>query len=121
MPDADTEVYFKAADVLALPYTEISQSGVLFLGYSFGLPVVAADVGSLKEDIVEGTTGFICKPQNAADLAMALRRYFTSDLFRELPARRPAIRGFAEERHSWDVVGAMTRNMYVELLQSRTA
>ena len=26
----------------------------MFLGYSFGLPVLAADVGSLKEEIVEG-------------------------------------------------------------------
>src|SRR5438094_6340159 len=42
----ETEVYFKAADVFVLPYTNIFQSGVLFLGYSFGLPVVAADVGS---------------------------------------------------------------------------
>jgi glycosyltransferase involved in cell wall biosynthesis len=30
---------------------------VLFLGYSFGLPVIAAEVGSLKEEIIEGGTG----------------------------------------------------------------
>ena len=37
-----------------LPYTHIFQSGVLFLGYSFGLPVIASDVGSLREDVIEG-------------------------------------------------------------------
>ena len=59
IPDDETEVYFKAADVLVLPYRDIYQSGVLFLGHSFGLPVLAADVGSLKDEIVEGKTGFV--------------------------------------------------------------
>ena len=54
VPDEETELYFKAADVLILPYTHVFQSGVLFLGYSFGLPAIAADVGSLKEEIIEG-------------------------------------------------------------------
>src|SRR5207244_5159286 len=51
IPDDEVEVYFKAADVLVLPYTDIYQSGVMFLGQSFGLPVLAADVGSLKDEI----------------------------------------------------------------------
>jgi len=34
IPDEDTEIYFKAADVLLLPYKYIFQSGVLFLGYN---------------------------------------------------------------------------------------
>ena len=67
--DEETEVYFKAADVLVLPYTLVSQSGVLFLGYSFGLPVIATNVGSLSEDIVEGETGFTCRSCDAVDLA----------------------------------------------------
>ena len=35
VPDEETEIYFKAADVLALPYAHVFQSGVLFLGYNF--------------------------------------------------------------------------------------
>jgi len=46
VPDEQTELYFKAADITVLPYTEVFQSGVLFLAYSFGLPVIASDVGS---------------------------------------------------------------------------
>jgi glycosyltransferase involved in cell wall biosynthesis len=40
IPDEETELFFKAADVLILPYTRMFQSGVLFLGYSFGLPAL---------------------------------------------------------------------------------
>src|SRR4029077_5114391 len=82
VPDEATELYFKAADVLVLPYTEIFQSGVLFLGYSFGLPVIAADVGSMKEEIVEGRTGFLCKPRDPADIAAVIETYFESELFK---------------------------------------
>jgi len=82
VPDEQTELYFKAADVLALPYTHIFQSGVLFLGYSFGLPVMAAEVGSLKQEIIEGETGFVFKPQDSSDLAKTIRLYFESELFR---------------------------------------
>ena len=118
IPDDETELYFKAADVLILPYTFVSQSGVLFLGYSFGLPVVATDVGSLRDDIVEGETGFLCKPSDPADLARTIEAYFKSDLFQNLNGHRQQIRAYARGRHSWEVVGEMTRNVYAELLGS---
>jgi len=53
---------------LVLPYTRVFQSGVLFLGYSFGLPAIAADVGNLKEEIIEGQTGFVFRPKDLSDL-----------------------------------------------------
>ncbi len=121
IPDADTEVYFKAADVLVLPYTHVYQSGVLFLGYSFGLPALAADVGSLGEDIVEHETGFLFKSKNSVDLAKTIERYFASDLFRELTVRRPRIRAFANERHSWEEVGKLTVGVYSRVLQPMSA
>ena len=117
IPDEETEVYFKAADVLVLPYRDIYQSGVLFLGYSFGLPVLAADVGSLKDEIVEGKTGFVFRPEDPLDLARILERYFASDLYRELNSRRQEIRDYATERHSWDVVSEMTISVYASLLR----
>ena len=112
IPDADTEIYFKVADVLALPYTEVFQSGVLFLGYSFGVPALVADVGSLKDDILEGQNGFVFTPRDAADLARAIETYFASDLFRNLAERRCAIREHAARTHSWDTVAEMTRTVY---------
>jgi D-inositol-3-phosphate glycosyltransferase len=112
VPDADTELYFKAADVVALPYTEVFQSGVLVLAYSFGLPVVAADVGSFREDIVEGATGFLCRPRDPGDLARALETYFASDLFATLDGRRADIRRYARHRYSWDVVSEATSAVY---------
>src|SRR2546426_9896314 len=118
IPDEETELYFKAADVLALPYRHIYQSGVLFLGYSFGLPVIAADVGTLREDVIEGRTGFLCKPEDPVDLAKTIETYFSSELYRGLRNRRQEIRDYAKERHSWNVVGQLTRKVYAELLEN---
>lgn len=118
VPDEETELYFKAADVLILPYTHIFQSGVLFLGYNFGLPVIATDVGSLKEDIVEGETGLVCRPCDSGDLARVIRRYFDSDLYARLDHHKPLIRAQARERYSWDRVAEITTKVYRGLVEA---
>ncbi len=117
IPDDETELYFKAADVLVLPYRQIYQSGVLYLGYSFGLPILAANVGSLKDEIVEGKTGFAFESEDSDDLASTIEKYFASDLFTNLKDRRQEIREFARAKHSWDVVGQMTMDVYAGLLR----
>jgi D-inositol-3-phosphate glycosyltransferase len=119
VPDEATELYFKAADVLILPYAHVFQSGVLFLSYSFGLPAIAADVGSLKSEIVEGETGFVFKPRDSVDLARKIDKYFNSELFRNLESQRLHIKAYANERYSWDKVAAITTAIYSNLLSSR--
>ena len=116
IPDEQVELYFKAADALVLPYKDISQSGVLFLAYRFGTPVIAANVGSFREDIVEGRTGFLYRPGHTADLTRVIEVYFGSDLYKGLDQRRQEIKDFVQARHSWDVVGDLTRDVYESLL-----
>ena len=105
MPDVDTEIYFKATDLLVLPYVHIFQSGVLFLAYNFGLPVIASDVGSLRDDIVVGRTGFVCKPRDPIDLAKEIEKYFSSELYQKLALRRRDIQDYANQKYSWAKVG----------------
>jgi glycosyltransferase involved in cell wall biosynthesis len=114
--DDEIELYFKAADVLVLPYTQIFQSGVLFMAYSFGLPVIATDVGSFGRDIIAGVTGFVCKPGNPVDLSQVIEMYFSSDLFRKSDERRTNIQKLIHESHSWDVAAGKTSNVYAELM-----
>jgi glycosyltransferase involved in cell wall biosynthesis len=115
VPEPDTEIYFKAADVSVLPYLHIFQSGVLLLSYNFGLPVIASDVGSLREDIVEGVTGHVFEPRNAADLARKIQVYFAGDVYRNLDRRRREILDYATEKFSWAKVSAITTAVYSDL------
>lgn len=115
IPDEQVELYLKAADVMVLPYREIFQSGILFLSYSFGLPVIATDVGSFRDEIVEGKTGYLCKADDAADLARAVEMYFASDLYKHLDVRRGELTDYANANHSWHAVAELTCCAYAKM------
>lgn len=116
IPDDETEVYFKAADAVVLPYTYVFQSGVLLLGYSFGVPVIATDVGSLREYLLQGKTGYLSKPCDADDLAARIKEYFESEIYRSLPQTRAWIQSWARDRYSWSEVASCTKALYRQLL-----
>jgi glycosyltransferase involved in cell wall biosynthesis len=116
IPDDQTELYFKAADVLVLPYTLIFQSGVLVLAYSFGLPAIATDVGAFRDDIIQGETGYLARSCAAQDLASAIETYFDSELYKSLDHRRAQIQDYANARNSWNVVAEKTRKVYTDVL-----
>jgi glycosyltransferase involved in cell wall biosynthesis len=73
-------------------------------------------VGSLHEDVIEGVTGFMCRPRSGEDLAQALTRYFASPLYRQLEERRELIREVVGRRHSWTTVGLITKGVYETVL-----
>ncbi|MFO1128777.1 MAG: glycosyltransferase family 4 protein [Rhodospirillales bacterium] len=112
IPDEETETYFKASDLLVLPYTAVFQSGVLLLGYNFGLPVIATDVGSLKEYIIEGKTGLLCRPGDAADLAKSIRAYFSTPMYRDRDATQTFIREYSAKEYSWERMAEQTMAIY---------
>jgi glycosyltransferase involved in cell wall biosynthesis len=74
---------FQQASVVALPYIEASQSGVLPLAYMHMKPVVATTVGGLPEMIEEGRTGYLVPPRDEWALATAVVR-----LLRDADLRR---------------------------------
>jgi glycosyltransferase involved in cell wall biosynthesis len=65
---------FRRASIVALPYIEASQSGVIPLARCFGKPVVATTVGGLPAQVEDGKTGFLVPPRDEVALADALVR-----------------------------------------------
>jgi len=116
IPDDETEVYFKAADVLVLPYRSIFESGVVFLAYRFGLPVIASDVGSFREELAHSGAGLVFERENPAALVDKLVAFFKSDLYRDAAKHRRRIQEYSSARHSWDTVGEITERVYSGLL-----
>jgi glycosyltransferase involved in cell wall biosynthesis len=111
IPDNEVEPYFKAADGVVIPYVDIFQSGVPFLAFSFGVPVIASDVGSLRDDVT-ADTGLLSRPGDPADLARTIEHFFRSPLYLDLEARRERIRRFGRQHHSWTVVAEATKAVY---------
>lgn len=117
IPDDDVGLLFRASDVAVLPYRRIDQSGVLALSYAQGLPVIASDAGSLKEDVIEGETGLTFRAGDVVDLVEAIRTYFASDLYRDLDARSEKIIGYGAEQFSWESNAELTCGVYASMLR----
>ncbi len=74
IPYDEGAVLFQRASVVALPYTEASQSGVVSTAYGFKKPVVVTNVGSIPEIVDDGVTGLIVPPRDHVALAEAIVR-----------------------------------------------
>ena len=117
IPADEVETFFAAADCLVLPYKCIYQSGVIFLSYRFGLPIIATDVGSFREDVLDGVTGFICQPDDVKDMAEKLRIFFGSTLFHQHEQTHADIIDRAEKKYSWSNIGRQTVDLYSRVLK----
>ena len=68
----DANTYYRAADVVVLPYHEIGSSGVLRYAYNSARPVIATSVGEHGRLVTPGETGHLVPPRNPRALADAL-------------------------------------------------
>ncbi|NIA12234.1 MAG: glycosyltransferase [Nitrospiraceae bacterium] len=66
IPDDRIPLYFSAADVIALPYTRASQSGIAHIAMCFGTPIIVSKVGGLTESMA-GYEGTVFVPPCDAD------------------------------------------------------
>jgi glycosyltransferase involved in cell wall biosynthesis len=97
---------------LVLPYINIYQTANIVLAYSFGLPVIATDVGSFKEDIIEGVTGFIAKQGDPEDIAKKIDYFFKSELFLHREKTRSEIIKYSKNKYSWVKIAEKTYDVY---------
>ncbi len=55
---------------------------VLIEAMSFGLPVIATDAGGVPEIVIDGQTGILVPPEDAAALRKAIQRLLKDDELR---------------------------------------
>jgi glycosyltransferase involved in cell wall biosynthesis len=70
--DDEVSLYFSASDVVVLPYTRASQSGVAHIAMAFGLPIVASYVGGLRESLSKYKGTIFVKPKDVVALTKAI-------------------------------------------------
>lgn len=77
--DEDVSIYFSASDVCILPYKSATQSGITAISNHFTIPIIATDVGGLKETIRHLETGLIVEKPEAELITNAIQSYFSSE------------------------------------------
>jgi glycosyltransferase involved in cell wall biosynthesis len=81
--DEEVAQLFLDSDIVVLPYTEASQSGVLNLAAAFGKPLIVTDVGELKSTVHANDMGLVVARGSVEELAKAIKLMADNPQFRE--------------------------------------
>ena len=115
--DAEVAQLFLDCDVVVLPYTEASQSGVLLLAASFGKPVIVTDVGELRATVEPAGIGLVVPPDDPPALAAAIARLAAQPALRAEMAVRA--RHWAATAVAPETVGAAAAAVYRQAIGGR--
>lgn len=114
--DAEVAQLFLDADIVVLPYTEASQSGVLNLAAAFGKPVIVTDVGELRATVQPNGFGMVVPPGDPEQLAKAIRTLVDDSELRDSFGAN-AIK-WATGPNSPEQVGAQAAAVYREVVRA---
>jgi glycosyltransferase involved in cell wall biosynthesis len=117
-PEEQVLPLLKDHSAIVMPYTRdfVSQSGVVFLAMAGEMPVVATDVGGLRDLFDEFSIGVSFQDHTPEALAAAVRRLFEqTDRARLLEQLRAARR-----QYSWTQCAAATLRAYAAVLEQAT-
>jgi len=103
IPDEQVSSYFRASDLVVLPYKKIYQSGVLLMAMSYKAPVLVSDIPGMTEIIDNDVNGFLFKSEDSENLASRL----VNILGNKKELMRVANSGYEKviEEHNWDNIG----------------
>lgn len=113
--DDEIKYYFNAADIVALPYLQIYQSGVVLLGYAYKKPLVATTEGEFLSVVKDKETGLLVPAGDSEKLAEALNWYLDNpDKAIEFGEK-----GYEDisVRLSWDTIADSLSGVYREILK----
>lgn len=79
IPESDVATYFRAADLVVLPYLSATQSGVRALALSQQRAVLCTNVGGLAEGLSSNGHGFELYSTQSFEFASQLQRLFNQE------------------------------------------
>ena len=112
--DDKIQVYFNACDVVVLPYTNITTSGVVLLAYAFGKPVITTNLGGMPEVVIENKTGLLIPPNNVEALTEAIKKLFNMD-YEKMGEEAYKM---AKEKFTWEKLAEQTIKVYEKVLEN---
>jgi glycosyltransferase involved in cell wall biosynthesis len=115
LPNATVFEWIRASYALVLPSFHETQGIVLLEANACGKPVLASDVGGIKEVVQHKENGFLFNPHNIDSIADAINALF------EMPktARQMGERGreLVEKYYTWDKIAEQTLDFYANTIK----
>jgi glycosyltransferase involved in cell wall biosynthesis len=116
VPNDKVADFYAAADLMALPYRRIYQSGVLLMAMTYARPVVVSDLAGMVEIVSDGVNGYVFRQESKDDLAKVLIRALQDEAGGLLLSERAL--DYIREHHNWDKIGRSTAALYRDVLGS---
>lgn len=107
IPNEEVKYYFGAADIVAQPYKNATQSGVTQIGYHFEKPMLVTNVGGLAELVPDQKIGYVVDPKASA-IAEALLKFFHSDDEQKFEVNIKE----EKKKFSWDKMTETLKKLY---------
>lgn len=74
IPDEEVGAFFSGENIIVvLPYIDASQSGVIPIAMEYRKLIIASDTGGLNEQVQDGVTGILVKPNDAEELYIKMK------------------------------------------------
>lgn len=109
----DVTSFYRAADTLALASDTEGVPTVVLEAMAWGLPVVATDVGWVREPVVHGVTGFLVEPAQETAFARCLVELWQDPLLRSRMGS--AGRGRVARYWDWENSVQQYEHLFLEL------
>jgi len=103
----------RSASLVALPYRDIDQSGVLMTAIAFDKPVVASRIGGIPETIRDGVHGRLVEPGNVESFAEALQSILSDAELRKNMSK--SVHYLKTGELSWERVSQKTLAVYEKI------
>lgn len=107
VPDEEIQFYMRACDIAVLPYKHVTTSGAALLAFSFGVPIIAPNMGGFAQLVGDRACGILYAPGDETALKEALYQAQHMDL----SAPRQACEQLARA-HDWVTIAGQHAAMY---------
>lgn len=104
IPDEDVAIYFSASDLCVQPYRTATQSGIANISTHYEIPIIATDVGGLKEVIEPFDIGKVVSKTEPIELSQKINEFFKEE--KNYKENFKAYKEFA----SWDKLAEVILN-----------
>ncbi len=113
IPDSDVPIYFSAASILLVPYTEsVGASGPIHNNAGYGVPIIAADVGYHMKETLKGMLTLF-QNCNHLDLTKKVIELLADETLRKDIGTKQCKH---TEQKSWNQAAKLTMQNYKEII-----